>query len=158
MKRLIIFLLSNLLIFAAPLSQVFAEEPQSEVAPEQQQFAHGQADGKATADSSANAKWLFCGFAGGLTLGPLGTYIVASTSQGGHPRLAVQDSLRIQVQSTSYRDGFLAGYAKQAKRQKLANSIAGGLVGTMVLGVIIAYVHQQTSNMHITGGWSATAQ
>jgi hypothetical protein len=140
MKTLLIFALTQLLIFVAPFSQLLAAEPAPAVTDSthitaQQGFADGDA---AAGDHYGSGKWLGYGLCGGFLLGLIGAGVIVGISQSGRPEPPPKDAQHIANGTAKYQLGFGDAYAKRAKKKSLGMAIVGGLVGTAVAIAVIA--------------------
>jgi len=148
MQRTIIFLLTQLLLFATPLSQVWAADAPADTT-DAPFFLQGQADGRAAADSSrVDDVWAFYGLLGGMTLGPIGTGIIIGISQKKNDCGTVPETQVFAVYDSTYRAGFCEGYNREMSSDRRTNSFVGGVLGMVVAGMVALYVQQRMSRGH----------
>lgn len=140
MKRLVIFLLCQLLIFISPVSQLLAAEPPAAVSDSTHvTLEQGIADGSAAAsDHYGSGKWLAYGAGSGFLLGLIGTGIAVAISQTGQPQPPVKDVSHISNGTDAYKLAFADSYAKRSKKKALGMTLIGGAVGTAVVVGLIA--------------------
>jgi hypothetical protein len=141
MKRFIIFSICQLIALISPFAVAVAEETQPDSTLEHQNYQWGVAEGRVAAGGVGTGKWFGYGFLGGVTLGPVGTATVAVISQKGSRNVPPYISTQIADRSPSYQEGFAKGYNSAVNRKNLTNSVAGGAVGTVVLGAAIGIAY-----------------
>ena len=153
MKHLIIFLLSNLLVFISPVSQALAQETAPEALPVEKTFDDGYKDGTRFAHDHYKAgKWFGMGFLGGLLIyGPVGTGITAGVSQLKTPQLPAEEEIQFQNKSQEYQNGFQQGYVRRAKAKALGQSLLGGATGTVGLVGLAALAFAAMSSSDWSG-------
>jgi hypothetical protein len=140
MKHALIYILTQLLIFISPFSQLLAAEPQPVVTDSTQvTMEQGLADGDVAATNHyGSTKWLGYGLGGGFLLGFIGAGVVLAISQSGRPQPSMTEVLKIANGTAQYQHGFGDAYAQRAKKKALSMAIIGGLVGTAVAVTVVA--------------------
>jgi hypothetical protein len=88
--------------------------------------------------------WGVGGFFGGLTLGLVGTAVIAGVSQSGSADPPLGEMIRLDGTSNEYQSGFATGYDKRAKAKAFGSAIIGGLAGTaLIVTAIVVSVQQE---------------
>lgn len=154
MKYAFIVILTHLLIFATPLSQVLAAKPQADESLERRLYARsydrGETLGRQAADScSVPSVWVAGGLLSGMFLGPVGIATVAIISQSSRPAIPSLYTTLMKDEHMACQEGFVAGYGSVMQRKALTNTIIAGAVGTAVLAtVVLAYFGAQAASFH----------
>jgi hypothetical protein len=97
----------------------------------------GQLSGQSNAQTVGTGGWFAGGFASGLVLGLIGTAVTWAVAGSSDVSLPPDRRLQIANESTAYQEGFQAGYAERLKSRRKGSALAGGLLGTLTIVVII---------------------
>jgi hypothetical protein len=111
----------------------------------------GRSDGRHAARRRASARWLGFGFAGGLTLGPIGAggaYLLAGGRSAGDPPAMPADAGRL---GSSYREAFAAGYRDAVTGERRTAALVGGIVGAAANAVLVLHFARDGRGMDDDG-------
>ena len=139
MKTLFVFVLTQLIIFAAPFSQVLAAEPAVAGDSTHVTYTQGREDGRQSAtENYHSSKWLWYGTGSGFLLGLIGSGVICAVSQMGSPQPPTQEVLHIADGTDAYQVAFGDAYAKRAKKKAFGMALIGSLVGTTVAVAVVS--------------------
>ena len=105
----------------------------------------GEVEGTTMAEAAGTAVWTMGGFAGGLTLGPIGAGLAYAVAEGSASALPEDVQSKVGRKGSDFSLAYQQAYTRKlvARRQRAA--LVGGAVGTalLVVGTVGMYLRVQ---------------
>lgn len=126
--------------------QVAAQEPGTPPAVTRQvtvtdSVALGSLRGETAARSQGTSQWVFGGFLGGMTLGPIGAGLAWTVANNSDVVVPVQRVILLtSQQSPAYVQAYEQAYAESLHSRRKRSALVGGAVGTAALAAILTAV------------------
>ncbi len=98
-------------------------------------FTRGMREGEKYANGQSEIKWGFIGFASGFLLAPLGIGCLGATVSGYLAKPSIPKA--ITFKNSGFIMGFKNTYTSRIKRKRVFNSLIGGTVGSLSLGILL---------------------
>ena len=97
--------------------------------------------GAEAARYASTTKWVFGGFAGGLTLGPVGAGLAWTLANNSDAELTAERwRLLTEEVSSTYADTYQRSYAETLHARRKRAALTGGIIGTAALGVALGAI------------------
>ncbi|HEV2132196.1 MAG TPA: hypothetical protein VGR27_13870 [Longimicrobiaceae bacterium] len=98
-------------------------------------------DGAQAARLESTARWLWGGFAGGATLGPIGAGMAWFLADNSDARLAVPRAMMLSSEvGPAYLHIYEQSYAETLHARRKRSALVGGAFGTATLGAVLLAV------------------
>jgi hypothetical protein len=130
-----------LLAAVAPLAAQSPATAGATQGPALDSVALGSLRGSEAARYESTSNWVMRGFAGGLTLGPIGTGLAWTVANNSDVVLSPQQRmLLLQEGGSTYTEAFQRSYAETLMARRKRSALTGGAIGTAALAAIITTV------------------
>lgn len=97
--------------------------------------------GAEAARYASTTKWVIGGFAGGLTLGPVGAGLAWTLANNSDAELAAERwRLLTEEVNSTYADTYQRSYAETLHARRKRAALTGGIIGTAALGVALGAI------------------
>jgi hypothetical protein len=103
--------------------------------------ALGTLRGADAARYESTTGWVMRGFAGGLTLGPIGAGLAWTVANNSEVALSPQQRmLLLQEGGSTYTESFQRAYAETLLTRRKRSALTGGAIGTAALAAVVTTV------------------
>jgi hypothetical protein len=97
--------------------------------------------GAEAARYASTTRWVFGGFAGGLTLGPIGAGLAWTMANNSDAELSAERwRLLTQEVNSTYADTYQRSFAEALHARRKRAALTGGIIGTAALGVTLGAI------------------
>ena len=145
-KKYIAWAVGALLLVASPLA---AQEPDEQVDPEVRATSALMTDtvvlgarrGLQAARYESTSSWIWGGFLGGMTLGPIGTGLAWTLANNSDVALTVDQRVLLSYDGGSaYIEAFERAYAEELWARRKRSALTGGAIGTAALAATLTAI------------------
>lgn len=100
-------------------------------------MAKGRMDGTTSAQSVGTGGWMAGGVVTGLFTGLIGTAVIWAVAGSSDVSVPADRRLQVADQPPVYQQAFEAGYGEKLKSKRKGSALAGGLLGTAALVLLV---------------------
>jgi hypothetical protein len=138
--------LAGSLLLAAPAAAQSAPSAEPEAAQPTDTLAQaGKVEGTTSAEAAGTAVWTVGGFAGGLTLGPIGAGLAYAMAESSASALPADVQSKVGRRGSEYSLAYQQAYTQKLISRRKRASLVGGAAGTalLVVGTVGMYLRLQ---------------
>ena len=105
----------------------------------------GDVEGTTSAAAAGTAVWTIGGFAGGLTLGPIGAGLALAVAEGSASTLPADVQSKVGRRGSEFSLAYQQAYTRRLIARRRRATLVGGAAGTalLVVGTVGMYLRMQ---------------
>lgn len=137
--------LAGSLLLNAPAAAQAAPAPEAAAQPADTLSQAGKVEGTTSAEAAGTAVWTVGGFAGGLTLGPIGAGLAYAMAESSASALPADVQSKVGRRGSEYSLAYQQAYTQKLIARRKRASLVGGAAGTalLVVGTVGMYLRLQ---------------
>jgi hypothetical protein len=144
LRRIILLTCGALLLATAPLAAQEAQQPELQQRPDTvvlDSAVLGARRGMEAARYESTTNWVWGGFMGGLTLGPIGAGLAWTLANNSDVALGVDRRVLLSYDGgLTYVDAFERAYAEALLERRKRSALRGGIIGTAALAATLTTI------------------